>query len=37
MSELTGLTLLKTDGAVIELSELWAERPVLITWLRHYG
>jgi hypothetical protein len=25
------------DGATHRLSELWAERPALVLWLRHFG
>jgi hypothetical protein len=25
------------DGAGVRLGDLWAERPVALVWLRHYG
>lgn len=26
-----------SDGNEIRLGDLWAEQPVVIAWLRHYG
>jgi peroxiredoxin len=26
-----------SDGAPVALAELWRERPLLLTFLRHYG
>lgn len=25
------------DGRDVRLGDLWAERPVVLVWLRHYG
>jgi hypothetical protein len=34
---LADLVLLDHDGAEVRLGSLWAERPVALVWLRHYG
>ncbi len=35
--ELASLTLLDADERPIVLGELWAQRPVILVWLRHFG
>ncbi len=35
--ELADITLPDHDGSAVRLSELWAEHPVALVWLRHYG
>jgi hypothetical protein len=34
---LADLVLRDHDDAAIRLGDLWAERPVALVWLRHYG
>jgi hypothetical protein len=34
---LADIVLLDHDGHDVRLGELWAERPVALVWLRHYG
>ncbi len=31
------LTVVNADGATIELSSLWADKPVVLSFLRHFG
>jgi peroxiredoxin len=31
------ITITGADGAPVQLSELWRERPLLLAFLRHYG
>jgi hypothetical protein len=35
--ELAGVVLPDQDGTPVRLGDLWAERPVALVWLRHYG
>ncbi|MFN7132699.1 MAG: hypothetical protein ACK4N5_11505 [Myxococcales bacterium] len=37
LSELADLRLPDSHGREVRLGELWAERPVVLVWLRHYG
>ena len=34
---LGSLTVLDLEGGAVPLASLWAERPAVITFLRHYG
>jgi hypothetical protein len=34
---LAGVVLPDQDGRDVRLGDLWAERPVVLVWLRHYG
>ena len=34
---LTDVVLPDQDGREVRLGDLWAERPVVLVWLRHYG
>ena len=34
---LQDLQLPDQDGTPVRLGDLWAERPVALVWLRHYG
>jgi prostamide/prostaglandin F2alpha synthase len=36
-NELADLVLQDARGADVRLGDLWAERPVVLVWLRHYG
>jgi peroxiredoxin len=31
------ITLPDTEGGETRLGDLWAQRPVVLVWLRHYG
>ncbi len=31
------LQVVNADGAAIELSSLWADKPVVLSFLRHFG
>ena len=35
--ELADVVLPDQDGVDVRLGDLWAERPVALVWLRHYG
>ena len=35
--ELADITLPDHDGEPVRLADLWADRPVVLVWLRHYG
>lgn len=35
--QLASATVLDPDGSPHRLEELWAERPVVLVFLRHYG
>lgn len=37
LSELADITLPDQDGAPVRLGDLWADGPVALVWLRHYG
>jgi hypothetical protein len=37
MDELRDVELPDAGGQPVRLGELWKERPVVMTWLRHYG
>jgi hypothetical protein len=37
VNPLAELTLLDEDGADVAVADLWAERPVALIFLRHYG
>jgi len=37
MSAIADVELPTSDGETVRLRELWSERPVVISWLRHYG
>ena len=34
---LAGLVVQDVDGNDVCLGDLWADRPVVLVWLRHYG
>jgi hypothetical protein len=34
---LADIVLLDHDGNDVRLGDLWADRPVALVWLRHYG
>lgn len=34
---LGALTVLDVKGAPVTLASLWADRPVVLVWLRHFG
>ncbi len=36
-SKLAGITLPDLDGRPVQLGSLWASRPAVIVFLRHYG
>jgi len=36
-AKLAGIVLPEAGGASIRLGELWAQSPVLLSFLRHYG
>jgi hypothetical protein len=35
--DLAGVVLQDADGADVQLGELWAKRPAVVVFLRHYG
>ena len=35
--KIADLHLVDTAGDAVRLGDLWAERPVVLVWLRHYG
>jgi hypothetical protein len=35
--ELAACELRDEQGATVRLSSLWAERPVVLVWVRHFG
>ena len=35
--ELADITLPDHDGEPVRLADLWADGPVALVWLRHYG
>jgi hypothetical protein len=37
LASLAGLDLLAPDGTAHRLGPLWAERPVVLVFLRHFG
>jgi hypothetical protein len=37
MSSIEDVTLPDSFGNEVRLGELWAEQPVVLVWLRHYG
>lgn len=37
MRELADIVLPDQDSSDVRLGDLWAERPVALVWLRHYG
>ncbi len=36
-SVLAPLTVLGADGAPVALGTFWADQPVVLVWIRHYG
>jgi len=36
-SRLAGITLPDPDGKPVQLGSLWADRPAVVVFLRHYG
>jgi hypothetical protein len=34
---LAGLVVQDVDGNDVHLGDLWADRPVVLVWLRHHG
>jgi peroxiredoxin len=36
-SHAPNLQVVSADGEAIELSSLWADKPVVLTFLRHFG
>ncbi|HKD14483.1 MAG TPA: hypothetical protein VKE71_13055 [Candidatus Angelobacter sp.] len=36
-SKLSGITLPDADGKKVQLGSLWADRPAVLVFLRHYG
>ena len=34
---MTDLVLSDQDGNDVRLGDLWAQKPVVLAWLRHYG
>jgi hypothetical protein len=36
-SRLAGITLPDVDGNRVQLGSLWADRPAVLVFLRHYG
>ncbi len=36
-SKLAGMTLPDVDGKPVKLGSLWADRPAVVVFLRHYG
>jgi hypothetical protein len=37
LSDLADITLPDHNGEPVRLGELWADRPAVLVWLRHYG
>jgi hypothetical protein len=37
VSVLSGVFLRDLEGEAVRLGDLWADRPVVMVWLRHYG
>lgn len=37
VSVLADVHLRDTEGGEVRLGDLWAERPLVVAWLRHYG
>ncbi len=37
LPELADITLPDQDGAPVRIGDLWADGPVALVWLRHYG
>ena len=37
MDALADITLPDHDGDDVRLGDLWAQKPVTLVWLRHYG
>jgi hypothetical protein len=37
VAALAAATVLDLDGRPVRTGDLWAERPTLAIWLRHYG
>jgi hypothetical protein len=37
VSELSDVVLRDIEGEPVRLGDLWADRPVVMVWLRHYG
>ena len=37
LRDLADITLPDHDGEPVRLGDLWADRPVVLVWLRHYG
>jgi hypothetical protein len=37
LPELADITLPDQDGSPVRLADLWADKPVVLVWLRHYG
>lgn len=36
-SSIADLVLPDASGTEVKLADLWADRPVVLVWLRHYG
>jgi hypothetical protein len=36
-ARLAGITLPDPDGTTVRLGSLWADRPAVVVFLRHYG
>ncbi len=36
-AKLADIALPDHDGGTVRLRDLWADRPVALVWLRHYG
>lgn len=37
LQTLSSLTLLDADERPVRLGDLWADRPVVMVWIRHFG
>jgi hypothetical protein len=37
VTDLAGITLPDHEGNDVRMGDLWADRPVVLVWLRHYG
>jgi hypothetical protein len=37
MPDVSGLTVLNTEGEVVDLESLWRGRRIILTFLRHFG
>jgi hypothetical protein len=37
LRDLADITLPDHNGDTVRLGDLWADRPVVLVWLRHYG